>query len=422
MRSCSLLALGVLVVAQALCSSSAQAWDFPRGPASGTGANLSEEVITAANVGSLKRVWARGMSGGYSGGVTADAGRVFYGTGYGYLDRNPYLVVARRAATGRLLWSTKLSRPTTSTPVVHDGDVFVFAGADRIHASGRLYALSVRSGRVLWSYGVSGSGYDVPTWPLVHNGLVYMFWHDSDGTMTALDESSGRLVWRIRHQQFNGQLTFANGYLFNGGRVYAPKTGRFLGTFPEPAQGGSAPILGSDGAYEVGTGEAADGQPHIFVRKYSLTCVPRSTPWCPPVWKRVFDGTTQGAFAVTPHRLLIPVEFNTSTGAGGVLAVGTAAGHPQWKWTAPAGTVGRDVSVGGDVAYLTTWRYSYYQHPRLYAFAAAGCTHPSCSSLGSWATGRQGISFEAAPVIDHGTVFIWNDWQDGVWAFAPASS
>lgn len=421
MRIRLMCVVAALALVQGVLADRAAGWDFPRGPVSGTGADLQEKLITPMNVGSLTRIWARGKTGAYWGGVTVEAGRLFYGTGYGYRDRNPNLVVARRAATGRLLWSRKLSRPTTSTPVAHGSHVFIFAGADQLHSSGRLYALAARTGRVVWSYGLPGTGYHAPIWPIVHAGVVYMAWDDNRRTVTALDESTGELIWRVRLQQQPGlHLAVADGYLLVGNLAFAPGTGRLLGAFPLPSNGGSVPILTRHAAYEVGTGSDANYQSQIFVRKYPLSCVPGGPVPCRPSWVRTFDGTVQGEVAVTPRHILIPVESNPAAGAGGVIAVGPRRGHLQWAWTGPTGTAGRDVSVGGNVAYLTTWRYYDYRHPRLYAFDTAGCGQPNCPSLGSWATGRQGTSSAASPVIDNGIVYIWNDWQDGVWAFAPS--
>jgi outer membrane protein assembly factor BamB len=415
-RSLYLVALAVL--AQVMWAGPAIAWNFPRGPVSGTGANLSETTITTGNVGSLARIWARGSSGGYAGAVTAADGRVFYGNGAGpYRSTGPSQIIARRATTGRLLWQTPLPGSTYSTPVVSDGHVFALASAST-EPTARLYALSARSGRVLWWHGVAGGGGDVPMAPVVHRGVVYMDWGDSDETLTALDAVTGEVVWNRRHQILGSPLAFFGDYLISGGLVYRPSTGRLIGSLPGP-EGTMRYIVTKRAVYSLAPFNDIDS-PRMLVSAYPTSCIPRAVP-CRAIWRRWISGTNYDhTFAVTPRRILIPIYFDQDRTAGGVVALRAGRGGILWRWTAPSGMPANDLSVGGGVVYVTSWRDAFPHLPRFYALAAGGCGTNACPALNSWEMGRHGISRYCPPVIQDGIVFIWNDFQDGLWAFAPS--
>lgn len=79
-----------------------------------------------------------------------------------------------------------------------DGQVFagVALGDDAVYAGdrrGRLYAAEVRSGRILW-VNEEGKG-DISSTPALAEGRVV--YSSDDGTVAALERSSGRTLWRI---------------------------------------------------------------------------------------------------------------------------------------------------------------------------------------------------------------------------------
>jgi outer membrane protein assembly factor BamB len=407
------VAAGVLLASG---GAAAADWNFPRGPVSGSGANLSETAITPANVGSMRRVWARGESVGYAGGVTSADGRVFYGTGSDI--RMPNQLVARSIRTGALLWRRTLPGPTFSTPVLNRGRVFVAVSECRLSPCGRLYALSARTGAVLWWHGVEGSMSALPDIPVVHGGRVFVMWGDSDGTLSALDEDTGATIWRRTHVQSNLPMAFASRHLFLGAMVYSP-AGHEVGSYPVP----SAPVataIANGEFYEVASHLQADGTRFSEALAYPLDCA-----WvdplvgCQPVWRVSLPVPVDSAIAVTKDRVLVPTGSWTYQGPGGLLALSTSTGHIRWSWTATGDHQAWQLTVGGGVAYLETLRLDYLDQGRLHAFATRGCAAPTCSPLGSWPIGDQGITQNAYPVIDDGTVLIWNDWADGLWAFRP---
>ena len=101
---------------------------------------------------------------------------------------------------GKRLWVYDRSVPAltlrgTSTPVIYQG--IVIAGFD----GGRLAALELETGRVLWEARIStGAGsteleqmVDLDSTPLVYNGIIYVATYQ--GSVAAVQLESGRIVW-----------------------------------------------------------------------------------------------------------------------------------------------------------------------------------------------------------------------------------
>ncbi|MFV1996927.1 MAG: outer membrane protein assembly factor BamB [Acidiferrobacterales bacterium] len=96
--------------------------------------------------------------------------------------------------TGRLRWDAVVSRPTGRTELERIVDVDgspVIAGFRLFAVSfqGRLIALDLRSGRLLWTQKMSAY---VPV--AADNSLVYVV--DAEGIVVALDQRTGAEVWR----------------------------------------------------------------------------------------------------------------------------------------------------------------------------------------------------------------------------------
>ena len=152
-----------------------------------------------------------------------------------------------------------------STPVVHDGLMFLTAGA-------QLYALDARTGKRVWSWrpdsrkaldliAVLKSGFGQPNYQGVAVAEGKVFAGLMDGHVVALDEKTGAVLWTRqvgeespqRGQAVSAAPTYADGVVFAGlsngdfglrGRVVAldAKTGRELWHFfsiPAPGEPGS---------------------------------------------------------------------------------------------------------------------------------------------------------------------------------------
>ncbi len=187
-------------------------------------------------------------------------------------------------------WKTETFKDgasSRSTPVVHDGLMFVNAGP-------RVYAFDAANGQLAWSWlpderQVEGliptlrAGFGVPNSQGVATGGGGVYVGLMDGRVAALNEKTGALLWtrqigegpRRRGQTVSAATTYANGVVFAGmsngdfglrGRVVAldAKTGKELWAFftiPGPGEEGHDTWakdndiwkIGGGGIWQVGT-------------------------------------------------------------------------------------------------------------------------------------------------------------------------
>ena len=201
-------------------------WPYPNGNLSNT-RNAVGSTISLANVSTLKKAWSFRLSGK----ATKSVG------GYGTLAANP---------------------------IVANGVVYM----QDLHSN--VYALSVATGKLLWSYKVdkdelSGPG---PNGVAVVNGKVY---GATPKAVFALNASTGKKVWSNDDLLKPGQGTFGIQPEVAGGRVYLASqygrvpggglllalnaaTGHLIWTFktePKDDAGPAALPLGGGGAWQT---------------------------------------------------------------------------------------------------------------------------------------------------------------------------
>lgn len=150
---------------------------------------------------------------GFGGGLAAEGGRIFAGTGFGY-------VMAIEAQTGKTLWQKNVMSPVRSSPTVADGRVFV-ASSD-----GVARAFSVADGAELWSYQglVERAALLTNSSPAVSGDLVVVPY--PSGELVALRITDGERVWsetlaRTRLASSLGSMTDAARPAVDGGTVFA---------------------------------------------------------------------------------------------------------------------------------------------------------------------------------------------------------
>jgi outer membrane protein assembly factor BamB len=193
------------------------------------------------------------MAGSYVNGGLSYYNNTIYATG-GLSE-----VAAINPLSGEVIWHTKLSSPSRSTPVgagkmviiqtvdnktfaldsetgktiwSHLGigeDISILATyapavSDRNviiqYSSGEIFALSLTTGDEVWAANISSHAnsvsserhlYNVITSPTVDNGLVLAF--GNDGTIAALKVSSGELVWK-KDIGVNKQFWVSGNYIY----------------------------------------------------------------------------------------------------------------------------------------------------------------------------------------------------------------
>jgi outer membrane protein assembly factor BamB len=119
-------------------------------------------------------------------------------------DRHVYAV---DAASGRTVWRAEVGG-NPSAPAVVNGRVYVNA------TDATVYALSASDGRRLWATTISDLEGGFPAAPTVADGLVYAV----DYGVTALEPSTGKVVWQRELECFGCPVAVAGKSVFLGAR------------------------------------------------------------------------------------------------------------------------------------------------------------------------------------------------------------
>lgn len=154
------------------------------------------------------------------------------GTGRVYLtDQGGYCwAYAFNESTGDLAyqWHTFIGW-STSTPVVHDGKVYVGFGG--YAGAGGLHCLSVTDGALLWTF-PSPHGGGVQSSPAISladgTARIYVTVNGPNGGVYALDENGG-LLWEYVSEEAGGMAGYVlQGVALSDGRVYFGNDGGYL--------------------------------------------------------------------------------------------------------------------------------------------------------------------------------------------------
>jgi outer membrane protein assembly factor BamB len=349
-------------------------WLGDRANAGGTSANPGETGITTADVGSLHVAWRRGATFGYWGGVTVAGGTAYVGSG-------EQTVSAYDAVTGALRWRRTFSEPAqTGTPTVAGSLAYVPANLGSHDQSGMyhtvLYALDRATGHTVWRYTEPGGGYVYGS-PILGGGVLYV--PSTDGHIVAFDPPTGRVIWsRNVGSQYvvdaDHGIVYANGRLYADSDSYTTVTalsaadGHRLWKYSAP--GGELWLLPptvANGRVYVGTG-VGDENDTGYVDAYPAAGCGQET--CAPLWRRHLPTYVTSSIAVASGRVFATTGDAAGT-PGGAWALDATTGRVLWHWT--GGEDNQNVSVGGDVVFVTSRGTQ-----SLYAFAAAGCGTTTC--------------------------------------------
>jgi alcohol dehydrogenase (cytochrome c) len=147
--------------------------------------------------------------------------RTYGAYGFSPLDR----IDTDNVADLRVAWSWALPQgPNESTPIVHDGVLFVHGYGDKVHA------LDAASGDLLWEY-VRRLPRDAA--PSLKRGMsIYgerLYVPTSDLHVVALDVRTGTVAWEREVGQLGARMRMTGGTLVAGGTVMVGTTGRAEG-------------------------------------------------------------------------------------------------------------------------------------------------------------------------------------------------
>jgi len=362
-------------------ASARSAWpQFRFGPAH-TGATPYEHVLTASNVSRLELAWTY-TTGGPVWSSPAVAGGVVY------VGSNDGKLYALRLSDGAVLWTAPLGgRP--SAPAVVGGVVYL---ADD---DARAYAFDAKTGKRLWRVQLFGGQGGFPAAPTVAGGLVYVMTSES---LTALAARSGATRWQEPITCFGCPVAFANGLVYaaasvprdNPGpaRLYAlgARTGRARWTTTLRGFPGSSPAV-ADGAIYAGV---FVGTPS-HVRPWAIAAFRATTG--KRLWRTGIGRSRYLTFAspaVAAGRVVFP-----ST-AGSLVALDARTGRADWS--VPLEITDSAPAIANGVVYVGS------SDDSLHAFAAQ-----TGKELWRAATGDDVTS---SPTVVEGTVLVGSD--DGI--------
>ena len=191
---------------------------------------------------------------GFGGGLAADGGRIYAGTGYGF-------VVALDARTGSKLWEKFVGSPVRTSPTASAERVFVLT------KEGQVYCLSGSDGTELWQFRGMGERASLlsNTSPAVEGDVVVVPYPSGD--LVALRVSNGQPIWteslaRTRTASSMAAMSDTARPAIDGGTVYAvghagrmvatvQKTGERLWSLTVPSI--QAPWVAGDSIFVVDT-------------------------------------------------------------------------------------------------------------------------------------------------------------------------
>jgi outer membrane protein assembly factor BamB len=221
---------------------------------------------------------------GFGGGLAADGGRIYAGTGFG-------LVVALDARSGKKLWEKAVGAPVRSSPTAATERLFVLT------TEGAVYCLSGADGSELWNFRGNAERASILSnaSPAVEGDVVVVPFPSGD--IVALRTADGKVLWsdslaRTRTASSLTAMSDAARPAIDGGTVFAvghagrmiavaSKTGERLWSLTVPSI--QAPYVAGDTVFVVDTG----GQLMAITRrdgKIQWTArLPGATTWSGPV-------------------------------------------------------------------------------------------------------------------------------------------
>lgn len=266
--------------------------------------------------------WRRAIGGLSASAPAAAGGKVFAvvnrGGAGGIAGAGPGKVVALDARTARIRWSTKLGSASESSPLVHDGRVWVGS------QDGTVYCLLATSGRIVWRY---HAGAPVKAAPAFSQGRIYF--GDYGGGVTALRALSGRVAWRAgtSGRSFGRAGSFYATPAVAFGRVYIGNTDGRVYSFA--ASSGRLAWAHSLGGYVYAAAAVANVPnmpPAVFVGSYGGRFYALDARSGNEIWSRPAGGTVSGAASVIGR----VVYYSTLSGRR-TYALSAKTGHVLWS-------------------------------------------------------------------------------------------
>ena len=199
--------------------------------------------------------------------------------------------VALSMKTGRIVWSRPVGAGTESSPIVHG--ITVYYGDQ----AGNLYARNVANGHLYWTYHASGA---IKGGPALSGGILYF--GDYSGRAYAVNSVSGHQVWAVgtsgTHFGFGSGSFYATPAVAFG-RVYMGNTDGRVYSFG--ARNGALAWATATGAYVYASASIADPKglgPTVYVGSYDGNMYAFNAQSGAVRWKHQVGGRISGSSTV----------------------------------------------------------------------------------------------------------------------------
>jgi outer membrane protein assembly factor BamB len=216
--------------------------------------------------------------------------------------------VALSMKTGRIVWSRPLSAGSESSPIV-DGTT-VYFGDQR----GTLYARNLRTGHLDWTYQASGA---IKGGPALVNGVLYF--GDYAGRAYAISAANGHQVWAVGTN--GAHFGFGSGQFYSSpavafGRVYMGNTDGRVYSFG--ARTGALAWATATGSYVYASPAIADPKglgPTVYAGSYDGNLYAFNAQSGAVRWRHPAGGRISGSATVLGN-IVYYSDLGTKTTAG----------------------------------------------------------------------------------------------------------
>jgi outer membrane protein assembly factor BamB len=217
-------------------------------------------------------------------------------------------VVAVSMRTGRVVWSRPVAAGSESSPIVR-GDAVYFGDQ-----AGTLRAMRVRDGHQFWTYHASGA---IKGAPALVDGILYF--GDYAGRAYAVRASNGRQVWAVGTS--GARFGFGSGQFYSSpavafGRVYIGSTDGRVYSFG--ARNGALAWATGTGAFVYASPAVADVQglgPTVYIGSYDGNMYAFNAQSGAVRWRHAAGGKISGSATIVGN-VVYYSDLGTRTSAG----------------------------------------------------------------------------------------------------------
>ena len=228
--------------------------------------------------------------------------------------------VALSMKTGRIVWSRPVGAGSESSPIVHG--ITVYFGDQ----AGNLYSRNVSNGHLYWTYHASGA---IKGGPAYSGGILYF--GDYAGRAYAVNSVSGRQVWAVgtsgTHFGFGSGNFYATAAVAFG-RVYMGNTDGRVYSFG--ARNGALAWATGTGAYVYASASVADPKglgPTLYVGSYDGNFYAFNAQSGAVRWKHYAGGRISGSSTVIGN-----VVYFSNLGSKTTTGLDVVTGRPVFRF------------------------------------------------------------------------------------------